>query len=145
MYRQTSLLRMLLDQHVERVLVVETEGEILRDGDVDGVSQLLAATGDTSSKKFGRRVAADPDVVESLLNQVGQVFQRLRADGSTGGVLIASAVARGHADRCRPDSAPRQRDKRPATAAASRVPAPRQYQRSEYDRHARCGASGCIV
>ena len=29
---------MLLDQHVERVLVVETEGEILRDGDVDGVS-----------------------------------------------------------------------------------------------------------
>jgi hypothetical protein len=27
-YQLTSLLRMLLDQHVERVLVVETEGEI---------------------------------------------------------------------------------------------------------------------
>src|SRR5260370_40814672 len=64
-YRQTSLLRMLLDQHVERVLVVETEGEILRDGDVAGVSQLLAATGHTSTEKFRRRVAADPRDVET--------------------------------------------------------------------------------
>src|SRR5258708_13066287 len=49
-YRQTSLLRMLLDQHVECVLVVETEGEILRDGALDRVPHLLPATATSAPK-----------------------------------------------------------------------------------------------